>query len=111
MALHILTVKNHEANADVPWYFEDHAHFIRAVKMAKDRGIWVADNDGNPDIITDLDEFKNWMKVCYPDPVAVLREFIRALDELGFDEIDPISGPDTVDVVADFYDQLRKASL
>lgn len=65
MSLHIVTVTGSDG-ADLHWYFEEHPHFLRAVTLAKAHGIWRADNDGNPDIITDLDEFKNWLDGTYP---------------------------------------------
>jgi hypothetical protein len=109
VSLHVVHVKHPQGDV-VPWYFEDHAHFIRAVKLAKDRNIWVMNNDGDPDIITDLDEFKNWLDEAYPDPLPTVRALVNDLIELGFDQNEPISGGDTVDVVAQHFDKLRKVA-
>lgn len=91
MALYIVNIRYPDGEV-IPWYFEDHAHWLRAVNIAKDRNIWVSDNDGDPDIITDLDEFKAWLEETYPkapiksDPLTLAYIAIgaaRALDIRG----------------------------
>lgn len=89
MSLYILTVKRPETCDLDPgdkqdWYFENYQHFLRAKALAERHGIYVGDNTDNPEIITDLDEFTNWLDEVLPEKedalTTALREF-RAIHD------------------------------
>ena len=60
MSLHVLTIIDRSASrGTADWYFDDHAHFLRARKLAQELGIFITDR---ADFITDLDEFEGWVR-------------------------------------------------
>jgi hypothetical protein len=58
MPLWVVKVWNHEMKTCVDWYFEEHTHYIRAEKAAKDADVFV---DSHEDFVSDIDEFKSWL--------------------------------------------------
>ncbi|NLA66720.1 MAG: hypothetical protein GX856_00455 [Gammaproteobacteria bacterium] len=60
MTLHILVVIDPEApRGTAEWYFDNHAHFLRARRSAQEVGIFITDRT---DFITDIHEFNAWLK-------------------------------------------------
>lgn len=65
MSLHVLTIIDRSASrGTADWYFDDHAHFLRARKLAQELGIFITDRT---DFITDLDEFRAWVDENYEE--------------------------------------------
>lgn len=62
------------------WYFENHAHFLRAKKLAQDYSIYV---DERKDFLTELHEFENFLVERFPDSNATLDVTMRvAVDSM-----------------------------
>ncbi|HRO59374.1 MAG TPA: hypothetical protein PKZ27_03000 [Rhodocyclaceae bacterium] len=60
MSLYVLTTIDPQASrGTADWYFESHAHFIRAKKAAEDNHIYIHDRK---DFVTDFDEFREWLR-------------------------------------------------
>lgn len=60
MSLHVLVIIDRNAPHSVAeWYFDSHAHFLRARKRAQELGIFITDRT---DFICDLDEFEGWVR-------------------------------------------------
>ena len=59
MSLHVLVIIDRTASrGTAEWYFDDHAHFLRARKLAQDLRIFITDRT---DFVADLDEFRSWV--------------------------------------------------
>lgn len=55
MNLHVLVIRERANTTDFQeWYFENHAHFLRAKAAAESCGVYVGER---VDYTTDLDEF------------------------------------------------------
>lgn len=78
MSLHVLTIIDRRASrGTADWYFEDHAHFLRARKLAQEHGVFITDRT---EFISDLDEFRTWIKETarsrrLDDPASVSRPY------------------------------------
>lgn len=60
MSLYVLTVIDPQANAGLAdWYFDDHSHFLRAERLARQNHIYV---NSRKEFIVDLDEFQGWLR-------------------------------------------------
>lgn len=59
MSLHVLTIIDRSASrGTADWYFDDHAHFLRARKLAQELGIFITDRT---EFIADLGDFRSWV--------------------------------------------------
>ena len=65
MSLHVLVIIDRTASrGTADWYFDDHAHFLRARKLAQELGVFITDRT---DFITDLNEFRAWIDENYKE--------------------------------------------